>query len=53
MKIYQTQEGVFIKRLGKTYLYIGDAFVEVPILTAKKITKLREKIAKAEVSDES
>lgn len=51
MKLYQTQEGVFVKRLSKMYLYVGDAFVEVPIMTAKKIAKLREKIAKA--TDES
>lgn len=51
MKLYQTQEGVFVKRLRKVYWYVGDAFVEVPILTAKKISKLREKIAKVE--DES
>lgn len=51
MRLYQTKDGVFIKRFGKAYLYVGDAFVEVPILTAKKISKLREKIAK--VQDES
>ncbi len=52
MKLYQTQEGVFVKRLRKVYWYVGDAFIEVPILTAKQIAKLREKAAKVEQDDE-
>lgn len=53
MKLYQTKEGTFIKRLGKVYWYVGDAFVEIPILTARQIAKLREKVQKAEEADES
>lgn len=44
MRLYQTREGVFVKKLGKVYLFVGDGFAEVPILTAKQIHKLRNKI---------
>lgn len=47
MKIYQTQNGVFVKKWGKVYLYVGDGFMEVPLLTAKKFKKLLK-----EASDE-
>lgn len=51
MKVYQTSEGIFIKRFGKVYLYVGDAFIEVPVLTAKRFQKLKTKFERE--SDES
>lgn len=53
MKLYQTNQGVFVKRLGKVFVFVGDAFAEVPVLTAKQIYKLQQKAQKAEESDES
>lgn len=48
MKIYQTQAGVLVKKWGKVYIYVGDGFMEVPIVTAKRFKKLMK-----EASDES
>ena len=42
MKVYQTQAGVFVKKWGKVYLYVGDGFLEVPLVTAKVFKKLQE-----------
>lgn len=54
MRLYQTREGVFVKKLGKVYLFVGDGFAEVPILTAKQIHKLQQKALKVqEEVDES
>ncbi len=54
MRLYQTREGVFVKKFGKVYVFVGDGFAEVPILSAKQIHKLREKLEKAqEEVDES
>jgi hypothetical protein len=44
MKIIETGYGIFIKRWGKIYEYVGTAWMEVPFLTAKKTAKLNEKI---------
>lgn len=48
MKIIETQYGLFIKRYGKIFEYVGTAWLEVPILTAKKSVKLQNKIDKVE-----
>ena len=44
MKMIETAYGLFIKRRGKIYEYVGNAWMEVPILTAKKIVKLEKKV---------
>tara|TARA_R110000868_G_scaffold75548_1_gene217823 strand:+ start:368 stop:538 length:171 start_codon:yes stop_codon:yes gene_type:complete len=48
MKIIETQYGLFIKRYGKIFEYVGTAWLEVPIITAKKSVKLQNKINKVE-----
>jgi hypothetical protein len=44
MRIIETAYGLFIKRRGKVYEYVGNAWMEVPILTAKQITKINRKV---------
>jgi len=44
MIIIETAYGLFIKRRGKVYEYVGNAWMEVPILTAKQITKINRKV---------
>lgn len=51
MRMYQTKDGIFVKRWFKFYLYLGDGLYEVPFLSAKRVAKLRAKLAKVE--DES
>ena len=46
MKIIETGYGLFVKRWGKIYEYVGTAWMEVPRLTAKKTAKLNRKIEK-------
>jgi hypothetical protein len=44
MKIIETAYGLFLKRRGKIFEYVGNAWMEVPILTAKKVSKLQSKV---------
>ena len=44
MRIIETAYGLFIERRGKIYEYVGNAWMEIPILTAKQIAKLNEKV---------
>jgi len=46
MKIIETAYGLFMKRRGKIFEYVGNAWMEVPILTAKKVAQLNEKMEK-------
>lgn len=44
MKIIETAYGLFLKRRGKIFEYVGNAWMEVPILTAKQVSKLQSKV---------
>lgn len=44
MKIIETAYGLFLKRRGKIFEYVGNAWMEVPILTAKKVAKINKKV---------
>ncbi len=44
MKIIETQYGVFLMKRGKIYEYVGTAWMELPILTAKQTQKLQDKV---------
>lgn len=55
MKIIETGYGLFMKRAGKLYEYVGSAWMEVPILTARKAVKLQKKADKVaqEITNET
>lgn len=54
MRLFQTKDGIFVKRLFKVYIYLGDGLYEVPFLSAKRVAKLRAQLLKAEEqTDES
>lgn len=44
MRIIETAYGLFLERRGKIFEYVGNAWMEVPILTAKQITKINRKV---------
>lgn len=44
MKIIDTQFGLFLKRRGKIYEYVGNSWMEIPILTAKQVTEINKKV---------
>jgi hypothetical protein len=55
MKIIETGYGLFMKRAGKLFEYVGSAWMEVPILTARKAVKLQKKADKVaqEITNET
>jgi hypothetical protein len=52
MRIIETQYGLFLKRRGKLFEYVGTAWMELPILTAKQTQKLNEKMEKLDETQE-
>jgi hypothetical protein len=44
MRIIETQYGLFLKRRNKIFEYVGNAWMEIPILTAKDVAKLNKKV---------
>ena len=52
MKIIETNYGLFIKKRGKLYEYVGTACMEIPILTAKQVQKVQDKIQALENANE-
>lgn len=44
MKVIETSYGLFVKRRGKIYEYVGTAWMEVPLLNAKKIAMINKKV---------
>ena len=48
MKIIETGYGLFLKRRNKIYEYVGSAWMELPILTAKQTVKLQNKANQVE-----